>query len=213
VIRETFTRPPLRSFVLYVGLLFGVVTATNVFVQPIAVGVFETYFEAFVTEQFGVGVEASLGFLYAAFAAVSAVASYHAGSIEEWLGLRRAIVVVPAVMGVTIILPALVPLFAVPMFFTVRTGRAALTPLVDQFLNDHAPSVGRATVLSTASMIFALLRAPLTPLAGVISDWVGPVVGVAALGVVFLAGGVLVFAVEAPVDPTADSPTAESAGD
>lgn len=210
ILRETFTRPPLRSFVLYVGLLFGTIVATNVFVQPIAVEVFDEYVATFATERLGVGVEVSMGFLYAGFMVASAIASFYAGTIEDVLGLDRAIVVVPVVTGIAVVVPALVPLFAVPMFFTLRVSHALLNPMVNQYLNDHAPSVGRATVLSTASMIYALLRVPLTPTAGVIADRAGPLVGVAALGVLFLVGAVVVFAVESPVDVSMVATVGES---
>lgn len=213
ILRETFARPPLRSFVVYVGLLFGIIMATNVFVQPIAVEVFDDHLATFATERLGVGVEVSMGLLYAGFMVASAVASYYAGSIEDALGLDRAIVIIPILTGVAVVIPALVPLFAVPMFFTLRTSHAILNPMVNQYLNDHAPSVGRATVLSAASMIYALLRVPLTPTAGVVADWTNPLVGVAALGVLFLVGATLVFAIESPVDVTMGKPVSDSAGD
>jgi hypothetical protein len=79
-----------------------------------------------------------------------------------------------------------------------EAGRAAVEPVAGQCLNDRVESAGRATVLSAAAMVSALVRVPLKLLAGRVADLAGPVAGVAALGVPFLALGGALVAVERP---------------
>lgn len=196
VIRRHLTRPPLRSFVLYVGLFFGTTVALDTYVQPIATGAL------------GLPVSA-MGPLYAGFTVVSAVAGYVAGDVERLLGVRGATLVVPAVVGVSFLLPLAAPALAFPMFFLMRGSRTLLAPIVNQYVNDHAESVGRATILSAASMVYALVRVPLYLAGGAVADRYSPVVAVGALGAVFLAGLAAVYLWE---DPVADRSTGESAG-
>lgn len=186
VLRRQLGRPPLRSFVLYVALFFGTVVTVDSFVQPILVG--------------PVGLpESALGPVYTGFAAVAAVLSYYAGAIEEALTTRWAVVLVPLLAGVLLLVPLAVPLVAVPAFFVLKASRSVLAPIASGYVNEHAESVGRATVLSAASMVYALVRVPMQPLAGLVADLATPTVAVAALGGAFLAGLVLVHLWEAPV--------------
>lgn len=186
VLRDQLTRPPLRSFVLYAALFFGAVEAANTYVQPIS------------TETLGVPV-ASMGLLYAAFTAVSAVASYHAGAVQDRLGVRGAMLVIPVALGVFLLAPVAWPLLAFPTFFVLKGSNSLLYPIVTQHLNDHVESVGRATVLSAASMAYALVRLPLYLLGGVVADATTPVVAFRALGAAFLAGIGAVRALGSPV--------------
>lgn len=186
VIRRHLTRPPLRSFVLYVALFFGTVVAIDTYVQPIA------------TRTLGLPVS-TMGPLYAGFTLVSAVAGYAAGDVQRRLGVRGATLSVPVLVGVSLLLPLAAPVLAFPMFFLLRGSRTLLRPIVNQYLNDHAESAGRATILSAASMVYALVRLPLYLAGGVVADRFSPVVAVAALGAVFLLGLGAAAAWEDPV--------------
>ncbi|ELZ12276.1 putative sugar transporter [Halovivax asiaticus JCM 14624] len=77
---------------------------------------------------------------------------------------------------------------------TQRTQYALSKPLVTQYVNDHAETATRATVLSATSMAFAVVRAPLKPVAGIVADVTSPIATVALLGVGLL-GAVGVVAV------------------
>ena len=198
VVRDALSRPDVRSLVLYVGLFYGAVSAADSLIQPIAVDAFDGYLAVLPA---GVGVlpeEALLGFLYAGFTAVAGVASDNAGQVESALGTTGAVVVVPAVVAVCYLFPLAATATAIPVFFVLKAGRAAVAPVAGQFLNDWVESVGRATTLSAAAMVFALVRVPLKLLGGWVADLVGPVAGVAALGVAFLLGGGVLVAVERP---------------
>lgn len=185
-IRRRLSEPPLRSFVLYVGLLFGAIWAADEYIQPITVDVLETHLRA--ASVFGVSVppEATLGFLYAGFALGSSVASYYADEIRATLGLRRVMLLLPVGTGVLLLVPAVVPVLAIPVFLAMKASNRALRPIANQYVNDHTESVERATVLSAASMVYALVRLPFYLLGGVVADAFEPVVAVAALGGAFL---------------------------
>jgi len=191
VVRTALTGPELRSFVLFVGPFFGAVSASNTYVQPITVDVLEANVAAL-----GVPEEATLGVLYAGFTGVSAVASYHAGTVESRFGLRTAVVGVAA----SLVVPLVVALLAVPVFLAMRAGDAMLRPVASGYLNDRIDDAGRATVLSAASMVYALVRVPLILAGGVVADAAGPLVAVAGFGGTFLVGAaVLTLVAPAPI--------------
>lgn len=192
VIKRSFSRPPLRSFVAYVALFFAMVLTIDNFIQPIVVD--------------AVGFpESTLGPLYAGFSVVAGVLSYHAGTIEDALTTRWAIVLLPLLTSLALVVPLVVPLAAVPAFFIMKSARTVMSPIASGYINDHTESFGRATVLSAASMAYALVRVPMQPFTGVIADLASPTIAVAALSVVFLVGFVVVHAWEAPATESVEA--------
>ncbi len=185
VVRESLSVPPVRSFVLYMALFFGVITGVDEFIQPVTVDVLGF-------------PEEVLGPLYAAFTVLGAIGSQYAGRIEDALGVGRTIVLVPLVVGLALVAPLLAPIAVLPVFFVAKVGRAVMSPIASGFVNDRTGSVGRATVLSTVSMAYALFRIPLQPIGGRIADVSGPLFAIVALGGLFLAGFALVHLVESP---------------
>lgn len=185
VIRRKLSEPPLRSFVVYMALFFAIIRAADEFIQPIA------------TYRLGLP-ETGLGPLYMTFTVVAAIASYYAGDIEEYLSTRWAVLLIPVLVGVFFVVPLFLPLVAFPLFFVMKSANAVMQPIASGFINDHTESVGRATVLSAASMVYALVRLPLKPLIGVVADVGTPLVAVAVLGGLFLACGFVLYALEAP---------------
>ncbi|EMA41971.1 MFS transporter [Halococcus hamelinensis] len=186
VLRRRLTQPPLRSFVVYMALFFGIISAADEFIQPIAT-------QALFLSPTG------LGPLYAGFTVTAAIASYFAGDIEKLLSTQWAILLVPTLVGVFFIVPLLAPLAAFPLFFVMKSANVVVRPIATNYINRHAESVGRATILSAASMAYALVRLPMKPLSGVVADATTPIAAVAALGGVFLLGGTIVVLWETPV--------------
>lgn len=189
VIRRKLSEPPLRSFVIYMALFFGIVQAADEFVQPIA------------TRTLGLP-EPGLGPLYFGFTVAAAIASYYASEIEASLSTRRATLVLPALVGVFFVAPFVVPLAAFPMFFVMKSAQTAMRPIASGYINDHVESVGRATTLSAVAMVYAMVRLPLKPLAGGVADLASPVFAIAALGAFFLVGATALYLVESPVSRT-----------
>lgn len=184
VIREAFTRAPLRTFVPYVGLFMGVFWGVNFFVQPVADGL-------------GVST-AGLGWLYAGFTVLGALVSYNSGTIRDRFGARGWFTVVPPLLGGVFVLVALVPAAAVPAFFLMRGLRGATTPLANQFINDRVGSVGRATLLSTAGMVYYVAIIPFELAAGHLADAVGPVTTIGIFGTVLVVGSALFLVAGSP---------------
>lgn len=189
VIRENLTQPPLRSFVLYIAFFFGAILAMDTYIQPIAVS--------------GFGVPASMmGPLYAGFTGFTAVTSYYSGAIKDRLGVRGATLLIPALLGVSLVAPVVVPILAFPMFFVAKGSYKLMYPIANQYINDHTGSVGRATILSVASMVYSVVKLPFYLLSGVVADAFTPILAVGALGGVFLVCIVVIYAWEVPVGAT-----------
>lgn len=183
VLRRRLSRPPLRSFVAYMALFFGIVSAGDTFVQPIATGALSFSPEA-------------LGPLYAGFTVTAAVASYVAGGLEALLSTRWTVLFLPTLVGVFFLAPLLVTAAALPLFFSMKSANAAMAPIASGYVNRHVESIGRATVLSAASMAYALVRLPMNPLGGAIADLTTPTVALAALGGIFLIGAAAIALLE-----------------
>ncbi len=194
IIRSAIMSPPLRSVVLYVALFAGVFRAADEFIQPIT------------TSALGLPVT-SLGPLYAGFSVAAAIAGFFAGDVEERLTRKWAIVSLPLLMALLFVLPLMVPLVALPAFFVMRASQAVIGPIASGYINDYTDSVGRATILSAVSMVYALARIPLQPLGGVVADHYSPLVALGTLGSLALFGYVIIYVVETPAEQSV-SPTA-----
>jgi hypothetical protein len=92
-----------------------------------------------------------------------------------------------------------VPLAALPTFFVMKAVRDVSRPLEHQYLNDNVASSGRATVLSSVSMVQAVVAVPAPVAAGVLADRFTPVTAIAVLGGALLAVTVVTRALEPPV--------------
>ncbi|WP_436923906.1 MFS transporter [Halosimplex amylolyticum] len=221
LLRDRLARPPLRSFVLFAAVLFGVVGAANQYVQPIAVAVVEDVELAALpvagavegaTGEGGVlaglplTAETGLGPLYASFAAVAAAVSYYAGPIEARLGLRRVLALAAVTLAAATLVPLAVPLAAFASFYLLRAVHFLLRPMVENHVNGRVEDVGRATVLSAVSMVFGLARTPFVVLAGVAAGARGPVAAYGALGVLLLATALPLAAFGSPF-PDGDGAT------
>jgi MFS family permease len=178
--------------------------------QTLSAWILNSSFHVLTATSISVPEEATLGFVYAGFALAGGIASYNAERIRGWLGLRRALLAVPLVTAAALVFPLAVPLLAVPAFFLMRAATDLSKPLVNQYLNDRAGSASRATVLSAAQMSYAVVRAPLKPLVGVIADTTSPFGAIAALGGGFLIVGLSIVVVAQSV--IADGPAVESTG-
>ncbi|KAB1187929.1 MULTISPECIES: MFS transporter [Haloferax] len=193
VIREKLTRPPLRGFVVYFALLFGVVNMAYIFDQPIVRDV-----------ALGLGVPPSasntaVSASYAVFSLAAAAASYRAGWIRDRIGIRRWFLFAPVLVALAFgSLPLFGPL-AFPAFIVTRAITNASVVLGNQYVNDRVDSVGRATVLSAAGMVLSLAVVPFELAGGVVADVVSPAGALAAFGVILLLGSGALWAVERPV--------------
>lgn len=197
-LRAQVRRPAVRWVVAYSVLVFLVFDLSRTFEQP-------------ALESVGVPV-AGMGLLYAGFKLFSAAAASTTGWLTDTLGVRGTLALAAPVLGLAYAAVAVVPLAIVPVLFLYRGGRSVLKPVRNHYLNERLEDVGRATVLSGASMVLSLAGAVARLGGGYAAARIGPIPFFAAAGVgLSLAAGVLWLAVS-PVRP-ADSTTGVPADD
>ncbi|RRJ31810.1 MFS transporter [Halocatena pleomorpha] len=204
VIRDHLVRPSLWSLVVYIGLFYAVVGVAQGYIQPMVIETVAPAVTAFGvdlpqgptaarTGQAGPTLAFGVGVLSAALTAVAALGGYYAGRIENRFGVRRAVVGVSMITAAMLVVPLWVGVVALPTFAAMRTSMPILKPIANGYINDHTQTVGRATTLSVVSMGYMALRTPLSLGTGVVADATTATTAVAALGVLFLAGGSTVW--------------------
>ena len=147
ITRTALSRPGLRSFVAYTALFLGVVASALLFVQPVSVDVLSIAPER-------------LGTIYAGLTLVSAAAASQTGRVKAVVGVDGWFRVAPFLAAAGLLAVVAVPWLALPLFFLLRALAATSRPLADGRINDGIRSRGRATVLSTASMLRSVVVAP-----------------------------------------------------
>lgn len=186
-------RPEVRWLVAYAALFSGLFSVTRVFEQPAldAVGV----------------PAAGLGALYAGFKLVSAGAASTAGWLDDRLGTRRVFALLVPVYGLAFASVAVVPLLVVPVLFLNRGLRVATRPIRNQYLNDRLDDVGRATVLSGASMALSTAEGLAKLVGGRLAAATGPLAFLPWTGVAVATAAGLLWMTTSPVrdDERADA--------
>jgi len=202
LLRAQARRPEVRWFVAYAAVFATAFAATRPFEQPMLQAV-------------GVPV-AGLGVLYAAFKLASAGAASSSGYLEDRLGVRGTFAALPAVYALAFAVVYAVPVAIVPVVFLNRAVNTAVRPIRNKYLNDRLDDVGRATVLSGASMALSVVSGLGKIVNGRVTDAIGPIDGVATASVVLAAlGAVLWFAVDPVRSPgdggaSADAPAGDA---
>lgn len=185
ILRLQIGRPEVRWLVAYSALFYGLFELTRTFEQPAANAV-------------GVPV-AGFGLLYAGFKLVSAGAASTAGWFERRLGTRRVFLLLVPVVGAAFASTAVTPLFVVPVLFLSRALGTILRPIRNQYLNDRLADVGRATVLSGASMVLSLVAGGANVVGGQIAEATGPVRFLAGVGLAVAGAAGLLWMATSPV--------------
>jgi predicted MFS family arabinose efflux permease len=198
LLRAQTRRPEIRWFVAYAAVFATAFAAVRPFEQPMLRAV-------------GVPV-AGLGVLYAAFKGVSAGAASLSGTLEERLGVDGTFAALPAIYGVAFAVVAVVPVAVVPVVFLNRAIRTVTRPIQNQYLNDRLDGVGRATVLSGASMALSVVTGAGKVVAGQVTDAFGALDGIATFGVGVGALGAIIWLATDPVrTPSANGTAGEDA--
>ncbi|WP_435333815.1 MFS transporter [Haloarchaeobius sp. TZWWS8] len=181
-LRLQLGRPEVRWLVVFAALFAGLYGITRTFEQPAAAAV-------------GVPLPA-FGVLYACFKVVSATTATTTGWVHDRLGTSGVFLATMAVLASVYASALLVPVLVVPLLFVNRAGKTLLDPVRNQYLNDRLGDVGRATVLSGASMVLSVVSGAASLGGGWLAEALGPVqaIGVAGVGAM-LAAGVLWVAV------------------
>lgn len=186
VARRTLARRSLGAFVLYTGLLFGLLNTVEMFVQPVSV------------EVLGIA-PADLGLLYAGFTAVSATLAARTAAIREHVGTRAWFALAPPLLGLLLVAVLLEPWLALAAFVAMRGVAAVSRPLASQYLNDRTASEARATVLSAASLVRSMVTAPLNLAGGALAGTLLLTETLSALGAALTIGAGLIMLWRFPV--------------
>ncbi|MHB9288706.1 MFS transporter [Halobacteriales archaeon Cl-PHB] len=197
-IRERLTSRELRWFVVYMSLFSGAIMTADMYLQPVVQDALEQSFGATLAA-WGVPEAATLGFFYASFMGLSAVASDYASNVEEWLGVKKAMLLLPLGIGLFYMVPVIVPVAVFPMFFVMKGSTSLIFPISSRYINHHVASVGRATVVSAVAMVRSVAGLPFRVGSGYLADLWTPIAAVGALGAIFVAGALLLYAVAPPV--------------
>jgi len=185
VTRTALTRPGLRSFVAYTALFLGVTASALLFIQPVSVDVLSIAPER-------------LGTIYAGLTLVSAAAASQTGRLKAVVGVSNWFRVVPFLAGGGLLAVLAEPWLALPLFFLFRALSATSRPLADGHINDEIRSRGRASVLSTVSMLRSVAVAPLKIAAGALAVAALPTM-LAVLGGALLVGSLVLVTWAAPL--------------
>lgn len=178
-------RPELRWFVAYTALFYGL------FQVALA-------FEQLALREVGISLT-ELGVLYAGFKFVSAGAASTAGWFQDRLGAEGVYRLYAPVIGIAFAGVALQPVLLLPVLFLNRGLNALTRPVRNQYINDRFTGMGRATVLSGASMVLSLFAAGADILGGVVADAVGPVQMLVGAGVATAGAAGLLWLAVSPV--------------
>jgi MFS family permease len=168
-IREKLLGPELRWFIVYTALLLSIPELADLYIQPIVVDA---------------GVpEAWLGVLYAVFMLLTAIASYNVDRVRGALGIASWLRVAPLLMLAVLAGMLVTPWLAIPGFVGMRVVKQLSHAFQGQYLNDRLPSLGRATILSTASMVYGISYAVFRVGGGALADAVGAKLAIVGLTV------------------------------
>jgi len=198
MLRLQATRPAVRWLVVYAALFQGLFSVTRTFEQP-------------ALDAVGLPV-AGLGVLYAAFKLVSAGAATTVGWFEDRLGTRGVFALLVPAYGLAYASVALAPVLVVPLLFFNRSVRIVTRPVRNQYLNDRLGDVGRATVLSGASMVLSLASGTANLLGGRVVERFGPVEFLPWVGVAVAAAAGLLWLATSPVRSGAETPRVDDRG-
>lgn len=193
VVRTFLTNSAVRSVVVLNALFMGVFSAGSDYIQPIVVGSLPplelSVLGIVVTEKI------ALGWIYAGFTSISAVAVNYADDLETTLGTGPAILACYGLAGIAMLGPLTSPVLAIPAVVAFMSIPSVVGPIRGNYLNTHSGSAERATVLSSVSLLGMALRIPFLLTGGVVADRISPTVAFGVLGGIFLlVGSVAVLA-------------------
>lgn len=185
VLRRQLHRPEVRWLVLYAALFNALFSMTRWLEQP-------------ALDAVGVPL-VGFGILYASFKLVSAGAALSTGWIRSALGPRSFFLLLVPICAVFYGAVAVVPAFVVPVIYLRRALDRISGPIRNQYLNDRLDGVGRATVLSGASMALSLASGLSSAVLGRVAEAAGPTTFLPVAGVAIASLGGVLWLTTAPV--------------
>ena len=210
IIRDQLRAPDLRWFIVYLALFSGAIMTMDMWIQPIVQETLQTTFGPQLRD-WGLTKGPILGLLYGAFAVMSAVASDYASDVEDLLGVRYAMMLIPVFIAGVYVFAGLFPLLVFPMLFVMKGGSALTRPISNRYVNDQVQSVGRATLLSSVNMLRQVAGIPFRVGSGILAGMFTSMKAVAILGGLFIVGWALLWAFRPPVSAEYERDTGSAA--
>jgi MFS family permease len=171
----------LKWLIIYGGIAYGFNQAAFLLYQP--------YFKF-------TGLDiVYFGFVFASFQVVSGISSKYSHKIEEILGERKSLMMLPVLIGSSYLLMSnFIYLFSFTFVFLQQFARGFSSVVMNDYVNKLISSDVRATVLSVKNMVGKLIYALIIPFSGWIADVYSLLNALTILGVtVLVVGGVVLF--------------------
>jgi len=134
------------------------------------------------------------GFFYAVERIVSGYSAKQAHKVEEKIGMRASLLLIPLVLALSFILESqFVVIFGFSFIFLQSISSGYFWTVLDDYINTRIPSSKRATVLSIKNMLNSLMYAILAPLMGYLIDLYSLQTGFLLMGVLLTLVSLIFF--------------------
>lgn len=180
VITEVLPQDGVRPLVMLGALYAAALYTASDYVQPAVAG---------SIPQSGMKVlgilvpeAAILAVLYSVLSVSTGTMMNYADTLKQRLGIGQSITAVYSIGSFAMVLPLFFPLLTLLSVFIFRSLPPVAAPIRNGYINDQSESIGRATILSTISLVFAVVRVPVLLSGGVIADYFSAEFALAAVG-------------------------------
>lgn len=180
--RQFVSSSAVRTVVAASVIVAGAVYAASQLIQPTVLA----SIDGPAMNLFGVAVPGPfvLAAVYATYEALSGTLTDYAVDFEELVGTGPAILIVYGVVLGAMVVPLVVSPLTALAVLVFRTVSPVASPIRSAYLNDHAESIGRASMLSGISVLRGVVRIPFLLVGGTIADLITPTIAMAVIGVV-----------------------------
>lgn len=156
-IRFSFTHKKVRSLILFSGFMIGLMLISHLYTQP-------------YMKELGIAVP-NFGAIYLVFLLFSGVSSKIAHIIEERLGERFSIILIPVVLSLQLFLMSMFSAkWAFLFIFLGQFTWGFSNPIINHYINQHVESYHRATVNSIDAMMNQIVQIVFAPVIGFFAD-------------------------------------------
>jgi MFS family permease len=153
----SFINKKVRFLILFSGFVVGMMILSHIFFQP-------------YMKQIGL-VTTSFGLIYFIFLVISAISSKSAHFIEEKIGQKWSITIIPLILIIQLFLMGKFSFYFGFLFIFLGEFIWGFTmPIINHYINEETSSYHRATVLSINAMSYQIIYAIFSPLIGWFAD-------------------------------------------
>jgi len=153
----SFNHKTVRTLILFSGFMIGMMLVSHIFFQP-----YMRY----------IGIDTShFGLFYLIFLGISAFFSKEAYKIEEKLGEKKSMIMIPIILALQLFFMWKFSFYWAFLFLFLGEFVWGFTkPIIGHYINQHVESHHRATILSIDAMSYQVIWAIFSPLIGFFAD-------------------------------------------